>query len=166
MMARRFSLNPNKSFRENASLVIPVLIANFLSHTNRVAAHPRLKTELHRMRLEGKPLRYAMEVFEPAFGKDFTSFLEEVKRLLDIMGNVHDCDINIPKLQAHLHEVQLYNKIASRAQDKIRTGALTRLIREQHAYRRSLFQEMTGILEQWAHDGFESNLAMTMAIAP
>jgi len=147
-------------------LIIPALLANFLSHTNRVSAHPRLKTELHRMRLEGKPLRYAMEIFEPAFGEDFTSCLEEVKRLLDIMGSVHDCDVNIPKLQVHLHEVQLYNKLAARAQDKIRTGALTRLIRERHAYRRSLFQEMTGILEQWMHDSFESKLAMAMAIVP
>jgi CHAD domain-containing protein len=163
-MAKRWRIKPNKDLRENARLVVPRMVDDFLSHRNRVIGHPRLKNELHRMRLAGKTLRYAMEVFEPAFGKEFGSCLEEVKDLLDTMGSVHDCDVNIPRLQAHLREVRLFNRSAANRQDKVPTGSMVRLVREQLALRQSLFGRMSEIIEQWSRKDFGGKVARSMSV--
>ena len=162
-MAKRWRIKPNRNLRENARLVVPMMVDNFFSHTSRVLGHPRLKNELHRMRLAGKTLRYAMEVFEPAFGKEFGSCLEEVKDLLDTMGSVHDCDVNIPRLQAHLREVRLFNRSAANRQDKVLTGSMVRLIREQLALRQSLFGHMSETIEQWSRKNFGGKIVRSMS---
>jgi hypothetical protein len=95
-MSKRWRIKPNKNLRENARMVVPLMMDDFLSHKGRVISHPRLKLDLHRMRLAGKTLRYAMEAFSPGFDVQFSSSLEELKQLLDTMGRIHDCDVNIP----------------------------------------------------------------------
>jgi CHAD domain-containing protein len=138
------------------------MVDDFLSHKDRVINHPRLKHDLHRMRLAGKTLRYAMEVFEPGFQAQFSSCLEEVKRLLDSMGSIHDCDVNIPRLQAYLREIRLFNRLRVNVQERIPTSALTKIIREQSALRSSLFAEMTSMLEQWERGNFKTTLLQSM----
>ena len=114
------------------------------------------------MRLAGKTLRYAMEVFEPGFKASFSSCLEEIKNLLDTMGRIHDCDVNIPRLQAFLKELRMFNRSRDDVQDRIATSALTRLIREESALRRGLFTEMTSVLEQWERSNFTATLLLSM----
>jgi len=53
-MATRPNLRPNKSFRDNARILVPFLFEEFLSHRNRVVAHPKLKNDFHKMRIAGK----------------------------------------------------------------------------------------------------------------
>ena len=163
-MGKRWRVKPNKSLRENARLAVPNMMDDFLGHTARVIGHPRLKNELHQMRLAGKKLRYAMEVFVAAFGKDFESYLEEIKHLLDVMGRIHDYDTNIPLMRSHLREVRLFNRTATTPRDKVSTGSLTILIREQLAVRQSLFLEMTTILEQWGREHFEQKVIRSMMV--
>ena len=163
-MTKRWRIKPNKNLRENARLVVPMMIDDLLARNNRVVAHPRLKEELHRMRLSGKTLRYAMEVFEPAFGEEFGSCLEEVKRLLDAMGKIHDCDVNVPGLQTHLREMRLFNRATTNPGDRVSTGAIVKLIREQFAVRRSLFEEMSSILEQWSRENFKGKVLQSMMV--
>jgi CHAD domain-containing protein len=163
-MTKRWRIKPNKNLRENARLVVPMMIDDLLARNNRVVAHPRLKEELHRMRLSGKTLRYAMEVFEPAFREEFGSCLEEVKRLLDAMGKIHDCDVNVPGLQTHLREMRLFNRATTNPDDRVSTGAIVKLIREQFAVRRSLFEEMSSILEQWSRENFKGKVLQSMMV--
>jgi CHAD domain-containing protein len=164
-MGKRWRIKPNKNLRENARLVVPIMIDEFLAHSDRVVNHPRLKLELHRMRLAGKTLRYAMEVFHPAFGDEFEACLEEVKRLLDAMGRIHDCDVNVPRLQAHVREVRLFNRTAMTSQDKVSTGAMVQLIHEQFTLRHTLFQEMATILEQWSRENFKGKILQSMMVS-
>ena len=163
-MAKRWRVRPNKNLRDNARVVVPIMVQDFLSHKTRVLGHPRLKYELHKMRLAGKTLRYAMEVFEPAFGHEFGSCLEEVKELLDTMGNIHDCDVNVPRLQAHLREVRLFNRSLTNTQDKIGTGALVKLIREQLDLRNSLFDKMSDIVGHWSLKNFCGRIERSMSV--
>lgn len=161
-MPKHWRIRPNKNLRENARLLVPLMIDDFLSHKGRVISHPRLKQDLHRMRLSGKTLRYAMEVFEPGFRAEFTSCLEDVKQLLETMGHIHDCDVNIPRLQAFLREIRLFNRLRDSREDRISTSALSRIIREQTTLRRSSFAEMTSILERWERDNFKDALLQSM----
>jgi CHAD domain-containing protein len=164
-MAKRWHIKPNRNLRENARLVIPIMIDEFLARSDRVVHHPRLNLELHRMRLAGKTLRYAMEVFHPAFGDEFETCLEEVKRLLDAMGRIHDCDVNVPRLQAHVREVRMFNRTATTPRDKVSTGSMVQLIQEQRTLRQTLFQEMTAILEQWSRENFKGKVVQSMMVS-
>lgn len=164
-MAKRWRIKPNKNLRDNARLVVPMMVDDFLARKDRVLGHPRLKNELHRMRLAGKTLRYAMEVFESAFGKEFESCLDEVKRLLDTMGKIHDCDVHVPKLQMCLREVRIFNRTSHTAQDKIPTASMVTFLREQRALRNSLFVEMSGIVDQWVQGNFKGRVLQSMLVS-
>ena len=70
-MKRNYPIKKKLSFRENIQLTLPMMYDDFMSNKDRVINHPRMKTELHKMRIAGKPLRYAMEYAETTFGLEF-----------------------------------------------------------------------------------------------
>ncbi|HTX19728.1 MAG TPA: CHAD domain-containing protein [Bacteroidota bacterium] len=161
-MAKRAVIKPNKSLRDNARILVPHLLEEFLSHRARVVAHPRLKKDFHSMRVAGKTLRYAMEVFEAAFGGEFAACLEEVKELLDAMGRVHDCDVCIPTLQTHLREIRSFNRVTGNAGDRMRTKAVTDLIRAQHAQRDGEYARSCATIEEWTAKDFAQRVILSM----
>ena len=161
-MAHSVTLKPNKSFRENARLLVPVLYDDFLARKDRVVAHPKLKKDLHAMRIAGKTLRYAMEVFEEGFGTEFSECLKEVKSLLELMGRVHDCDVNLPTLISHLDEMRAYNRVKS-VDDRIATKSLLDLIRAQHQLRLSSYNEVSAAIQRWNESDFRSRMVQSMA---
>ncbi len=161
-MATRANLKPNKSFRDNARILVPFLFEEFLSHRNRVVAHPKLKNDFHKMRIAGKTLRYAMEVFDAGFDEEFDGCLGEVKRLLDVMGQVHDCDVCVPTLQNHLREIRSYNRVTANPGDKIRTKAVTEIIKAQHSRRLTLYSESCAIIDGWVVGNFGQKILQSM----
>src|SRR5512138_3320522 len=107
------------SFRENTQAILPLIYDNFMSYKERVVNHPRLKYELHRMRITGKPLRYAMEYAESAFGDEFKKCMNEVKDIIDLMGEIHDADVIIPELHTHLKEIRHYNRTLPNREERL-----------------------------------------------
>ncbi len=161
-MATTAALKPNKSFRENARLLLPVLFDDFLSYKDRVVPHPRLKDDLHKMRNAGKILRYAMEFFEDAFDDEFSLCLKEVKHLLDLMGQVHDCDVNIPALNTQLREIRSFNRATVNPNDRIRTKALVDLIRGDQNRRGAMFTEACAVIARWETENFKQRVVQSM----
>jgi CHAD domain-containing protein len=161
-MSKLWRIKPGRNLLENARLLVPPMIDDFLSHRERVISHPRLKRDLHRMRLAGKTLRYAMEVFEPGFGAWFSLYLEELKGLLDTMGRIHDCDVNIPRLQAYLSEIRCFNNACRDPHEKIPTLALNKLIHDVTRLRRELFAELSTVLESWEHHNSRESIMQSM----
>jgi CHAD domain-containing protein len=156
------SVKPSRSFRDTGLALIPSVFDAFLEHRSRVVAHPRLKEELHGMRLNGKILRYTLETFVPAFGEEYAARLEEVKQLLDLFGNVHDCDIHLPRLQAHLREVRLFNLMSRQRGNRLSTAGIVRLIREQRTAREDLFSRIEMTLIAWQNENFKGKLLQSM----
>lgn len=79
------------------------------------AAEPMLDTEraedperLHRLRIQCKEIRYALEFFEPLLGSHFQLLEERATRLQDLLGKVHDL-ITLEELLAE-HAGQLERK--------------------------------------------------------
>lgn len=58
-----------------------------------VADHPERVEELHAMRIAVKRLRYTFEIFRALFEEEAASVLETLKKLQDLLGEVHDCDV-------------------------------------------------------------------------
>ena len=56
---------------------------------------------LHRLRITGKQLRYAMEVFAPCFATPFRGRLyPQVTAMQDILGAIHDCYVAYDVLES------------------------------------------------------------------
>jgi hypothetical protein len=94
-------LDPDRRLRPNARRILGVRIAEVYSYDGLVA-DPANVTELHDMRIAFKRLRYLIEIFAIAFDADLEPFLDEVKGLQDLLGDIHDCDVQIPMLERHL----------------------------------------------------------------
>lgn len=94
-------LDPDRRLRPNARRILAVRIDEVYSYDGLVA-DPRNVTELHDMRIACKRLRYLLEIFAIAFREDLAPFIEEVRGLQDLLGEIHDCDVQVPMLEEHL----------------------------------------------------------------
>ena len=94
-------LHPDRRLRPNARRILAVRIDEVYSYDG-VVADPSNVTELHNMRIACKRLRYLLEIFAVAFEPDLEPFIDEVKSLQDLLGDIHDCDVQIPMLEDHL----------------------------------------------------------------
>jgi len=130
-------IRPKKGLRPNARRVLAVRIEEIYAYDGAIADPARV-TELHDMRIAFKRLRYLLEIFGVAFTEDLDPFLEQVKELQDLLGDIHDCDVQIPMLEEHLE--WLGAREAERAQALVAAGARRRPSRSangaERAYRR------------------------------
>jgi hypothetical protein len=94
-------LDPDRRLRPNARKVLAVRIEEVYAYDGLVA-DPANVTELHDLRIACKRLRYLLEIFAIAFDADLEPFIDEVKGLQDLLGDIHDCDVQIPMLEEHL----------------------------------------------------------------
>ena len=69
------------------------------------AADPAEVTALHDMRIAAKRLRYILEITHPCFGPYAEAAVKSVKELQEVLGEVHDCDVQLPEVRAFLDEL-------------------------------------------------------------
>ena len=94
-------LDPDRRMRPNARKILAVRIEEVYGFDGLVA-DPANVSELHDLRIACKRLRYLLEIFAIAFTTDLEPFIDEVKGLQDLLGDIHDCDVQIPMLEEHL----------------------------------------------------------------
>ena len=58
--------------------------------------------ELHDLRIAAKRLRYTLEVLGDVLGPAAGVVEDEARALQDLLGEVHDCDVLAPRLEAEL----------------------------------------------------------------
>ena len=107
-------LDPDRKMRPNARRILSVRIDEVWAFGPAVV-HPGRVRELHDMRIACKRLRYLLEIFAPAFRADLTPFVEEVRGLQDILGDIHDRDVQVPMLHEHLERLAERDAVAARA---------------------------------------------------
>ncbi len=137
-------LDPDARLRPNARRVLAVRIEEVYSYDGLVA-DPANVTELHDLRIACKRLRYLLEIFGIAFDADLEPFLEEVRGLQDLLGDIHDCDVQIPMLEQHLEWL-----------GEREAGAARRLVGETAARRRR--RRTTGPASEAAFRAFRREL--------
>jgi CHAD domain-containing protein len=64
--------------------------------------NPDAVTEHHAMRIAAKKLRYTMEVYAPVYRRNLKKPLVRVKKIQQILGDLHDCDVWIDTVLAML----------------------------------------------------------------
>ncbi len=152
----------NKSVRQNARQIIPLMFDKFFMNAADVIGHPRSVREFHTMRVIGKPLRYTMEFMSTGFGKKFNACYLDVKNLIDLMGKTHDCDMAIPIIQEYLEEIRVLNRNVTPGSEKFSVTTVTELLRSLQQRRRALFTEVSNCLVSWKRENFRTRLVHSM----
>ena len=63
---------------------------------------PHSNTELHTTRIAVKRLRYTLQAFAPLYPDTVNDAIRTARRLQDVLGNVHDCDVWVETLPEFL----------------------------------------------------------------
>jgi len=95
------TLDPRQPIAESAARSIGYRIDELLA-LERHIRDPLRVAELHEMRIAAKRLRYTMEIFAPLYGKEFAAAIEKVKSIQEQLGSIHDADVLVPEIVAHI----------------------------------------------------------------
>jgi CHAD domain-containing protein len=79
----------NGNGRDAASR-LPKMAKQFLAHGDDAAQKKASADDLHTYRIEAKKFRYALEIFQPAFGAAAKEWLNRLRKVQSLLGNVHD----------------------------------------------------------------------------
>src|SRR3954452_20586416 len=105
MKARRVkALEPDGTLADNAERIVRVRLDELQSFIPK-ALDPDEVTALHDMRIAAKRLRYILEVTaDSCFGPYAAAALKRTKELQDQLGEIHDCDVQLPRIRARREE--------------------------------------------------------------
>ena len=97
-------LDPTHPLGENAARITQVRLDELLALAPR-ALDGKTKAQ-HDMRIAAKRLRYVLEVTGFAFGRSADTARRRARDLQDILGEIHDCDVMLPRVREHQKQLQ------------------------------------------------------------
>lgn len=118
----------------------------------------------HEMRIAAKKLRYTMEICSPAYEGQLAGFIDAVKRVQSLLGDIHDCDVWVVDIDEFMERergatIEYFGQ--DRAFNRLKPG-LQRLRDDRKAHRRKIFAEMReywkGLGEERLWESLESTL--------
>jgi hypothetical protein len=98
-------LDPAAPLAENAARIVLVRLDEVRSFIP-AALHEDGMVEQHDMRIAAKRLRYILEATEFCFGRAGGPARRRAKDLQDLLGELHDCDEMLPRVEHHLAELR------------------------------------------------------------
>ena len=139
MKAQRVKkLDPEASLPENAARIVRVRLDELRSFAPQALEPGRAKAQ-HDMRIAAKRLRYVLEATEFCFGKPGETARRRARDLQDLLGELHDCDVMLPRVDDQLAELRSADAAigprAARARLRTSTRASPRRARIAPAYR-------------------------------
>jgi CHAD domain-containing protein len=163
-------LDPTGPLGDNAERIVRVRLEELTSFMPK-AADPREVVALHDMRIAAKRLRYILEVTGPCFGPYASAAVKLVKDLQDLLGEIHDCDVQLPEVAGFLEEL-LSEDIASagaepedvaRVPNRRTYAGLVALQVHLRARRNALFEEFLELWRDYERKGFAARLAFAIS---
>lgn len=150
------------SFRESGKELLPRLYRQFSKQLRIAIDHGCTIKKLHEARLAGKPLRYTMEMFEPVFGRKFRNILDNVRELLGIMGEIHDCDVTIAMIDQLLREIGIYNSFMQTDDGVFSVQRLRQILADQQLKRHSLESDLRPLADRWTSPAQRKRLRIAL----
>lgn len=155
-------LDPDNTIQANASLIIGVRIAELIAW-ERFIDEPERTLELHQMRIAAKRLRYTMETFAPFYGEEFAAAIDQIKKIQELLGSIHDADVLVPELAGHLQELLQPPKkkrqaMSVRCADFDAAAGLVQLCRHTRDSREALYRKFISAWRKLRGNGFFESL--------
>jgi CHAD domain-containing protein len=91
-------LDPAGSLRPNVARIVAVRLAELRDFADGALAEDAGQAQ-HDMRIAAKRLRYLLEIFEPCLGEEAKAARRAAKQLQSTLGDLHDCDLMLPKVE-------------------------------------------------------------------
>ena len=106
-------LDPALPLAENAARIVAVRLDEMRALAIDALAPPQAEAQ-HDMRIAAKRLRYILETTGFCFGREAKTAVRSARRLQDVLGALHDCDVMLPLVEEHLHELRVADAEAVR----------------------------------------------------
>jgi dsDNA-specific endonuclease/ATPase MutS2 len=97
-------LDPQGPLAENAARMVAVRLEELRSFAPK-ALKPDRTRQQHDMRIAAKRLRYVLEATEFCFGRPGQVARRRARDLQEILGELHDCDVMLPRAKRHLAQL-------------------------------------------------------------
>jgi hypothetical protein len=108
-------LDPDAALADNLERIVATRLDELYGFVPKALDPARVKA-LHDMRIAAKRLRYILEVAaEPCFGPYATTAIKRTKDLQDLLGELHDCDVQLPRVRAVQDELRAADALEARA---------------------------------------------------
>jgi hypothetical protein len=143
------------------------------------AEDPAQVTALHDMRIAAKRLRYVLEITHPCFGAYAREAVRLAKDLQDLLGEIHDCDVQVPEVVAVLNELidedadalagahagaeDLPPSAMAEAPNAARYAGLVALAVQLSGRRRLLFERFLELWRDYERLGFRARLEFAVS---
>jgi CHAD domain-containing protein len=129
-------LDAKASVARNAARIVRVRIAELYGFDPAVLDPARV-TELHDMRIAAKRVRYVLEITGHCFGEIGEEAESVAKDLQGLLGEIHDCDVLIPRVDRELETLRAQDALALArlSPDPDGLPAAVRLAPGRHRYR-------------------------------
>jgi len=106
MKARRIKkLDPTAPLIDNAARIIRVRLDELRSFVPEALERER-SSEQHDLRIAAKRLRYVLEATEFCFGAPAGVARRRARQIQDVLGELHDCDVMLPRIAAHVEALR------------------------------------------------------------
>ena len=107
MKARKVKLDPDGPLGESLLTILSVRLDELHSFD------PHEPADLHDMRIAAKRVRYILEAAEPVFGQPAARGVRAMKQLQDLLGEIHDCDELLPRVEEHTERLRREDAVAA-----------------------------------------------------
>lgn len=91
---------PDESCATNASRVLPLLAAQYFHQGRTACAEGASQEALHSFRLDGKRLRYCLEIFRDQYGPSLDARIKTLRDIQRQLGILSDCETNARLLRS------------------------------------------------------------------
>ena len=149
------------------------IVATRLGELTKLAAKaqdPEKVKALHDTRIAAKRLRYVLEITAPCFGPYAETATKKVKELQDLVGEIHDCDEMLPRLddlRRRLRDRDAAHLVGHGLEGEPPNAAayrgLERLAVELTARRAKLFADWLGAWRDLERAGFAARLQFALS---
>lgn len=119
---------------------------------------PLKSRRLHKLRIAGKRLRYALELFAACYGEELRELAHELARLQTALGELHDCDGWVEECGRYLEGRKTADDSRGDDESAARREAAFWLLEHFSAKRAGHYVEALEIWHRWEREDFGSRL--------
>jgi len=133
---------------------------NELLNYDSIVFQPEKKEELHAMRISAKWLRYTLENFNTIYSNNLKPQLQIVRKVQEMLGDIHDYDVWIDFLPVFLQEERqrTLDFFGNDRSFKRAIPGIQHFAEDRQALRDARYLEFTGEWKRWQEEAVWDNL--------